>query len=123
MRAGLLRDIVVFQVKTLTTNAHGQQVVSWGGDFEAWAQVQRQSEQACRFIVRYFRTTTNAEVSASTHRLLWDGCIWSITNSVHDERRTMLTIDSDASALIETTHMQSVTTEYIDGLPVVRPPE
>jgi hypothetical protein len=122
MRAGNLSALVVFEARTITVT-DGQSAITWVTDFSEWAEAQRDSEQNCRFLIRYRRTSTDAEISAATHRILWDGCIWTITDSVHDRKRSMLTILSDFSALVEVTHLQSTEREYIDGIPIVRPPE
>lgn len=123
LAAGRLKDLLVFEYKTITLNANGQQVPSWGTGFDEWGEAQRQSEQNCRFIIRYRETASGDRITAANSRIIYDGSIWTITNSVPDHKRSMLIIDSDFSQLVEVTHMQSTEREYIDGVPLIRPPE
>lgn len=117
MNAGTLTDLVVFERRTLTENALGQMVETWAVDFSAYADVSRSSETAARFTIWF-----KEGISAPTHRVIWEESIWTITSAVHDRRRTATTIDSDFSAKVEVTHLQSTEREFIDGLPIVQPP-
>lgn len=121
LNAGRLDTLVPFQVRVLTANAQEQQATSWEDSFSEWAEVQRQSEQSCRLIIRY--KDVSPKKWPSDYRFLLFDSIWTITSAVPDTRRTMLIVDSDFSQLVEVTHLQSTEREYIDGLPVVRPPE
>lgn len=123
VNAGRLTDLLVFQLKTITVNGQGQSSPAWGVGFNEWGEAQRQSEQNCRFIIRHRLTTTGERISAENSRIVYDDSIWTITNSVPDRQRTMLIIDSDFSALLEATHMLSTEREYVEGIPIVRPPE
>lgn len=118
LNAGRLRDLVPFELKTWTVNANGQNVGTWDTGFSEWCEVRRQSEQSCQFIMRF-----REGISPATHRALFFDSIWTIVNVVPDIRRTMLIIDCDFSSLIEVTHMQSTTKEFIEGLPTVARPE
>lgn len=118
IEAGRLTDRLVFELRILTLNAVGQYVESWGPGFTEWGEAQRQSEQNCRFIIRW-----RDGITPATYRILYFDSIWTINNAVPDRKRTILIIDSDFSQLIEVTHMRSTDREYIEGLPIVRPPE
>lgn len=116
MQSGHLSDKIVFEAKVFTTNAAGQDVVSWVAGFEAWSEVERNSETNGRFIIRY-----RSDVTPASHRIIWDGAIWDITSAVHDRKRTQLTIDCDFSMMQEATHLHSHEREFIEGLPLLRP--
>jgi hypothetical protein len=115
VNAGRLSDLVLFE-KRVTPGLD-----TWIEDFTVSCEAQRQSETACRFIIRYRRTTDGKEISALSHRIIFDGAIWHIASAVHDRRRTMLTIDCDLTNMIEVTHMQSTEREFIEGVPVITP--
>lgn len=121
MNAGRLRDLVTFQRRVLTTNALDQEVESWADDFQEWAEAQRVSETVCRFIIRYRTHTDGTQISAKTHKIIFDGAVWHITSAVHDGKRTQLTIDCDFSMMLEATHLQSTEREFIEGLPLLQP--
>lgn len=121
LAAGRLTDLLRFELKTITTNANGQKVSTWGVGFDEWGEAQRQSEQNCRFVIRY--RDISPRTWPDSYRILMFGAIWTIASAVPDIRRTMLIIDCDFSAKLEVTHMASVTREYIDGLPIVATPE
>lgn len=125
MAAGPKSDLVVFEVKTITVNAEGQSIGVWATAFEAWAEVQRQSTQSCRFVIWYRGSLTPEQIAnmPATHRLIFEGKLYNITNALPDRKRSEITIDSDFSALVEATHLLSTVKEYVNGLPVVRPPE
>lgn len=123
VNAGRLNDLIVFHLKTFTVNANGQSVGTWASSFSEWAEVQRNSETSCRFIIRHRLTATSERISAENSRIVHDGSIWSVINSVPDLKRTMLIIDADFSAKIEVTHLTSTEREFIDGLPVIATPE
>jgi len=116
VKGGRLSDRLVFEKRTLTLNAAGQTTITWTTGFTVWGEAQRQSEQNCRFIIRY-----KSGIGPDTYRILFFNAIWTITSAVPDHKKTMLTIESDFSALIEATHMLSTKKEFIDGLPTVRP--
>lgn len=125
MAAGPKSDLVVFQKQTFATNAFGQNIGTWGTGFDAWAEVQRQSQQNCRFIIWYRLDLTPAEIAnmPKTHRIVFEGKLFNITNALADRKRKELTIDSDFSALVEATDLLSTAREYVDSIAVVRPPE
>ena len=118
MRAGRLSDRLLFQKKVLTL-VGGQYVESWPDDlsFTLYGEAQRQSETNCSFIIRY-----RPNIRPDTHRILFFGAIWNISDVIPDRKHTQLTITSDFSSMIEVTHLQSTTREFIDGLPLVEPP-
>jgi hypothetical protein len=121
MKGGLLSDLVTFE-KPVVTEPGGYRTVTWTEDFRDWAEVQWSSELVCRFIVRYRADIYGQDDrTPASHRIIWNGKIWSITNAVADRKRTQLTIDSDGSRLVETTDLESESTEYVDGVPVLRP--
>jgi hypothetical protein len=100
--------------------------ITWVQDFVEFGEVRRESEMVARFVIRY-RTTDSAgnaiQISAKTHRILWDGAIWRITSAPHDHKRMNLIIDADASTLVDATDMDSETTEFVDDVPDIRPLE
>ncbi len=121
MNAGRRQDLIQFEKKILTANAGGQFVTTWStteaqGSFEEWAEAIRHSETSARFTIPF-----RDGITPASHRILWDGAIWTITNAVHDAKRVDLAIDSDFSALIPATTLASTNKEYVDGLPVLRP--
>jgi hypothetical protein len=121
MNAGKLRDWLVFERRVVTDlNNGGGSRINWVNDidFSTWGSAERTTEQNARFIRRY-----REGIGPSTYRIIWGGAIWLITSAVHDDRRTMLTIDSDFSALVEVTTILSTEREYIEGIPTVRPSE
>lgn len=113
MQSGRLRDRVVFEARTVTGNA-----VTWAYAFTVDAHAERFDEQGCNFTVRY-----RSGVTPSSHRILWDDCIWTIVSAVHDQKRRQFTIVCNFSNLVEATHLQSTETEYVDAVPVLRPRE
>lgn len=117
MRAGLLRDRITFEERAVSI-VNNQNIISWASAFDASADIQRISELACRFIVRYRSGVTPAD-----SRILWEGRRWTITGVIHDRRKTMLTIECDGTDLVETTTLESTEREYIDGLEQPRPAE
>lgn len=121
LNAGRLRDLIQFQERSVTTNPHEQEVISWADAFQEFSEVQRQSEQVCRFTIRY--RDVSPKKWPADYRILFFDSIWTITSAVPDIPRTMLIIDSDFSSLVEATHLQSTEREHIDGVPLVRPPE
>lgn len=118
MRSGLLRDYVRFEERIVSGDTDAGQVVSWTPAFSTWAEPRRLSELNCDFIIRY-----RDNITPASHRIIWDGALWTIVTSVHDLKRRQLTITCDFSNLVEVTHMTSTETEYIDGIPVLRPRE
>jgi head-tail adaptor len=119
MQAGRLSDLLIFEKKIRTPNALNQQIITWSssaaqGTFTEWAEVTRQSETAARFVIRY-----KEGITPDSHRITWDGVVWLIVSVVHDRRRTMTIIESDFSSMVEVTHLQSDTRDFIDGLPVI----
>ena len=128
MKAGNLSDKIVFEARTLTTNAHGQEVETWSslpalGGFEDMAEVERRGELSCNFIIRYRTARDGSAITPASHRILFEGYVWPIVNIVHDRRYSQYTIECDGASLIEITHLQSTEREYIIGMPVVAPPE
>lgn len=123
LNAGRLNELIVFQLKTATVNVHGQSVESWADSFSEWSEVQRNSETSCRFIIRYRLTTTSERISAENSRIKYDGSLWTVINSIPDNKHTMLMIDCDHSEKIEVTTLQSTEKEFIDGLPTTATPE
>lgn len=126
MQAGRLSDRVIFQ-KPVVTNPGGYRTVTWEDDFVVPAEVQIQAETLARFVIRY-RTTgdengNEVQISAKTHRIVWEGKIFHITSAPHDRKRTQLTIDADFSMMVDSTDLQSEHEEFITGLPVIRPRE
>lgn len=125
MAAGPKSDLIVFQLKTITTNAYGQHIGTWGAGFTAWAEVRRGSTQSCTFVIWYRGDLTPTQIAnmPATHRILFEGQIFLITNALPDRKRSEIVIDSDFSALVESTDLLSTEREYVEGLAVVRPPE
>ncbi len=116
MKAGRMSERILFQVRTVTI-VNEQAVITFPPEANyKWADVERTTEQNARFTVRY-----RSDVTPTSHRIVWEGCVWNITNAVHDRKKTMTVIESDFSALVEVTHLQSTETEYIDGIPVLHP--
>lgn len=109
-------DRPVFWRRVITYNGD-QPAISYTEDFTAWADARRLTETSARFFIRY-----RAGIGPDTHRIVWDGAIWTITSAPHDKKKMMITIDSDLSQLVEVTHMLSTEREFIEGMPVVRPP-
>jgi len=121
--SGVYSQIILFQ-KPVVTTPNGFRTVTWTDDFRDWADIQQSTEFVCRFTVRYRPDIYGQdERTPASHQIIWDGKIWTITNAVPDRRRSILTIDSDASRLVPTTDMDSDTTEYVDGVPELRPRE
>lgn len=117
MKAGrLAQERLLFQIPVVTTPG-GYRTVTWTDDFKVPAEVQRDTELIARFIIRY-----RSGITPDSHRIIWGDWIWTITNIVHDRKRTMLTIDADAVPLVPSTDLDSETTEYVDAVPIVRPP-
>ena len=116
MRAGALSDRITFQRRTVATDSQDRMTITWADEFSVWADVQRVSETRCRFFVRY-----RSGITPEDYRIISDGKIWTITDSVRNRKRTMLTIDSDKSALVEATHLQSTEREYVQTTADVRP--
>lgn len=123
MRAGRLSDSIVFEKPTVTTPS-GYRTVVWAPDTAIGVngavpcEPERIGETTARFIVRYMDSITPA-----SHQITWDGHTWRITSTVHDRRRTMLTIDCEISTFVESTDLDSETTEYVANVPVVQPPD
>jgi head-tail adaptor len=118
MRAGSLRDRVRIEERIVTGDDQDGHEITWAPLITVDCDAQRLDEQSARFIVRY-----RAGVTPASHRLIWDGCIWTIVSAPHDKYRTILTIECNFSNLIEATHLTSTETEYIDAVPVLRPRE
>jgi hypothetical protein len=123
MRGGTLSEWLVFEQRISESNPAGGTIESWVPDFEDWGEVQRLSELASRFIIRY-RTFTEdgTEIAPNTHRILWHGRRWTITAAIADRRHSQYTIDCDGGDLLEATHLESADREFIDGLVAMRPP-
>lgn len=118
MRAGSLRDRVVFEERLVTGTDSTGHVITWPTSYTVDADAVRLDEQSARFAVRY-----RSGVTPASHRIIWDGCLWTIVSATHDKKRTQLTIDCNFSNLIEATHLTSTETEYVDAVPVLRPRE
>lgn len=118
MQAGRLSDLVQFQKRVITELANGGKSMTWADDFKEFVEANRTSETNCLFTMRY-----RSDITPASHRLIFDGTIWEITSATHDLRRSMLTIDSDFSMLVEVTTLQSTEREFIEGLPLIRPTE
>lgn len=116
MQSGKLSDLLVFEKKTVTGTGESY-TTTWLEDFREWSEAQRLSETSARFIIRY-----RSGITPASHRILWDDARWTIVNVIHDRRSTMLSIDADISNLVESTDLNSETTEYLDAVPVLRPP-
>lgn len=114
MRAGDFDAYIQVQPKVYRTNDQDQVAESWGASFSLWADAQRSSEQNARFVIWH-----RDDIRPGTHRILYFGCYWTITNAIPDKRNVVLIIDSDFSAKHEITDLQSTEREYIDGLPIV----
>lgn len=121
LNAGRLTALVEFEQKTITVNANGQNVATWGAGFSDLCEVQRQSETSCRFILRYRNISPYAW--PERYRAIYDGRIWTIDNAVPDIKSTMLIIDCSFASLIETTHLLSTKKEFIEGLVTTAQPE
>lgn len=115
MRAGRLRDYVLFQSRAVTGEGESRQIV-FTDAFTVKVDVVRSTETGARFVTRY-----RSGIGPGTYRMIWEGVIWNITSAVHDRKHRSLTIDCDFSEAVEVTDTESVQREYIDGLPVVRP--
>jgi head-tail adaptor len=111
VEAGLLSDLIQLQAKVRTANADGQQAITWGARIDVWAEAIRNSETSIRFTIHYLDGITS-----DSHRVIFEGSYWTITNAINDQRRTMTIIDCDFSEKLEVTHLQSTTREFIDGL-------
>jgi head-tail adaptor len=122
MRGGTLSEWLVFEQRISESNPAGGTIETWLPDFEDWGEVQRLSELASRFIIRY-RTFTEAgtEIAPNTHRILWHGRRWTITAAIADRRHSQYTIDCDGGDLVEVTYLESADREYLDGLTIMRP--
>jgi head-tail adaptor len=118
MKAGRLSERFVFQKRTVMTDSDGVHHITWAEEFTVWGEFQRDSELTARFIVRY-----RSDIRPDTHRIVFEGARWTITAVIHDRKRTMLTITSDGSDLIESTDLEDTTRQFIDGVPERRPPE
>lgn len=115
MKAGRLREVVQFQVHTVTGTG-ALRTVTWPDAFTARCEVRRDSELACRFITRY-----RSGITPASHRIVWEGYTWRITNIVHNLKKRLLTIDADATPLVVSTDLDSDTSEYVDAVPIERP--
>jgi len=122
VRAGRLSDYVTFEKRI---PAAGVTPESWTADFGGpiSAEAERLSETAAQFIIRYRKTGDGTEINALSHRIIWDGALWYIASAVHDRKRTMLTITCDLTNMIEVTHLESTEREFMEGVPIVEPPE
>jgi head-tail adaptor len=118
MNAGRLSDRITIQRRILTIQPNGQTAETWGDDTRWSAEVERLSEQTCRFTVRY-----RPDLTPATHRIICFGAIWTITDAVSDRRKSETVITSDFDQLLEATHMLTTEKEFIPGLPLVRPPD
>ncbi len=116
MRAGELRERIQFEEKVISYVGEVE-YETWTNPFSRPGVAERISEQNARFTLRY-----RADIRPDTHRILFFGAIWSITNVLPDPRKTQIIIDCDFSAKVEVPHLQSTTREYIDGKPIVAPP-
>ena len=121
MNSGRLAERVVLELKTVTLDARGGKVESWGPDPVTpgglvSAETTRISETAARFVLRY-----RTDIRPDTHRIVFWNARWNVTDVVPDLRRDLITVDSDFSEKIEVTHLESDVKEWIDGLPVVHP--
>lgn len=115
-RAGSLSDRIRFERRVITHNDLNQAVISWEPETVLWAAApERLSELSCRFTIHY-----RADLTPASHRIVWENRIWTIASAVHDVRKRTMSIEAEI-ALIEVTHLQSTETEYIDGVPVIRP--
>lgn len=108
-----MKDRILFEERHVTDAGN----ITWGDGFTAWGEVQRISETSARFYIRY-----RSDITPSSHRIVHFGAIWLIASAVPDHKRTMLTIDSDFSSLVEVTHLESTEREFLDAVPIVRPP-
>lgn len=116
MRAGRLRNFVQFQ-RPVVTGSGATRLVTWTDDFTARCEVRRDSELVCQFTIRY-----RSGITPDSHRIVWDAWTWRITNATHDIKKRQLVIVADATPLVESTDIDSDTTEYVDAVPIVRPP-
>jgi hypothetical protein len=118
-RAGELSDRIRFERQVITYPFHPDSAVfSWDPEpFLTPAKPERLSEMGCTFTLNY-----RSDITPASHRIKWEGRIWIIASATHDLKKRTLIIDCD-TALVETTHMQSVETEFIDNVPVIRPRE
>lgn len=102
MKAGKLRNVVTFEIKTLVgRDSFGSEILSWAADFREWATVQfagsrefpaahkRQSETTARFIIRH-----RSGIDPAQHRIVYEGRIFDITAPLPDERKTQLIIEA-----------------------------
>ena len=99
MRSGRLRNRLVLQSKTYTTDSYGAQIVGWSTQATVWgaieplsgkeylAQQQIQSEIMVRIVIRYRSDITTA------WRITNDGLYYDIENILNENSRDrMLTI-------------------------------
>jgi SPP1 family predicted phage head-tail adaptor len=96
MRAGDLDQRVTLQVRSVATDAMGQDSITWLDVATVWAQCQAvrgreffaaaqvQQEQTIKVRIRY-----RADVS-TMHRILWEGRAHDITGVVPVGRKNML---------------------------------
>lgn len=99
MRAGRLRHRLVLQSKTLTSNAYGEQIVTWSDEDTVWgaiepvggreyfAQDQTQAEARVRIVIRYHSTIDE------TWRVKNGGLYYNVVSVInHDMRDRMITL-------------------------------
>lgn len=115
MKAGRLREVVQFQ-RPVVTGSGATRTVTWTDDFTTRAEVRRETELIARFTIRY-----RSGITPASHRIVWEAKLWYITTAVHDLKKRFITIDADATPLVESTDLTDTTTEYIDAVPIVRP--
>lgn len=115
-RAGNRPDLVVFEARVRTTNAHGQVVETWTTGFTDYADAERRSETNATFTILY-----RAGIYPGSHRITYDSCWWTIVSATHDKKRSVLVIDCDFSDKVEVTHLSSPDMEFIDALNLLEP--
>lgn len=115
MRAGEMRERIQFQ-KPVVTGSGDTRTVTWTDDFVVHARVIRSSELVCEFTIRY-----KTGITPESHRIIWEGRTWNITSPPHDIKKRQLVIIADEVPLVDSTDIDSDTTEYVNAVPILRP--
>jgi SPP1 family predicted phage head-tail adaptor len=101
LESGNLREWLIFESLTVTSDEFGAGVETWTAAFADWGEYQglgsrefplsqkRQAEATARFIIRY-----REGIDPATFRIRFDGKAWNITTPIHDAKRSYLTIEA-----------------------------
>jgi SPP1 family predicted phage head-tail adaptor len=109
IRAGDLRDRIVVEIKTETTDSFGATVETWSEAFTTRARYQplgssefpvlqkRGAETTVRFIIRYRPDWVQQQPAvniAAMYRIVGRGKTWNISEPIDNSERTMLIIEA-----------------------------